>query len=622
MYYRIFSVYIIVVLTCNNLLLYASSGTSVSEQKAQNTIESALNQEDQANIPTSSDQILTTTDPSSIQVSNNEVWPTDPSDNTQNLTESITTEPKTDVNNTQDKTDITTVTENSVDDTATPKQDESIQEDSNQTQVFDITDKQKITTESSITIADKKRQHKILFDVLVDSEIWYVRLRQDADTSSIILQQINNWTALKVHNIHNNFYQVEYKGVFGRVSADYVIQPWSNNQDNAAWLEKETTTIAPKWSFVQDELWWLVVKHISSFDFYTNDPWEYFCSQIARSNLQKITWLPSQLWIGTHNTIAKWNAINLIGIWLKYQAFKIFGYPQRQKLVDYLNQQEEYSVYDMYAYHNNLVTEDQSIRWHRFVVFRGEDDKRYALDPILTHHSLQAMPIERYLDRYQSLQSTFYLAHQGYLPDTTMPMVNYGRRIVIHTSEEWKNIVWSGVWYSGGVYTWLNQKEIMRKWTRWSLKIPAQTLWTTASSWWIENFEIIASGGMVQIGLSGQTIIFSQTLQMMIPMYWSPQAQIVAIQWDTYNSNIISTQQSPCHQGEVQQPSSLYQIHHNRSAIYLCQTTNLQIVPTHHSSIMLDEVNIINPLHQWLALGDNDHDGFINITDNTPLLKI
>ena len=51
------------------------------------------------------------------------------------------------------------------------------------------------------------------------------------------------------------------------------------------------------------------------------------------------------------------------------------------------------------------------------------------------------MPIDRYLDRYQSLQSTFYLAHQGYLPDTTMPMVNYGRRIVIHTSEEWKNIV-------------------------------------------------------------------------------------------------------------------------------------------------------------------------------------
>lgn len=141
--------------------------------------------------------------------------------------------------------------------------------------------------------------------------------------------------------------------------------------------------------------------------------WSTLCSTIARINLNSLTWLPYQSWIGSSSTIARGDAYSIASVgvargWMITTSIASIE-------VDLWSQyyQTNHTIYDVYFYKGSNYG---VMQWHRAVVFIGTDDQIYILDTIrgIRWIAPQLLSSHFAADKYRGY--SVYISKNSYIP--------------------------------------------------------------------------------------------------------------------------------------------------------------------------------------------------------------
>lgn len=263
---------------------------------------------------------------------------------------------------------------------------------------------------------------KSLFIVKFEYSSNKLVLLQTPSQVSNIINKIDHSFETFVKQIQWDYYLIWQDELSGWIlSKDVrIVTPHWWEPDISTWVLTEVTR-----SPIQNYDKFIIPSSASSYNYVSNDDMTY-CSFIARLNLHKITWLDNNLgWISLDpQVISMWDAVSLVEQWKQEGIFKKFAFEQIQNLPNELSK-IWWTVFDIYAFHEKMDTDNIIKKYHRFVWFFGNDGMLYVLDPVVTN---QTRPIKRheYIQQLKQYHSTIYVYNQWFYPASWIPIAEDG----------------------------------------------------------------------------------------------------------------------------------------------------------------------------------------------------
>ncbi len=139
-----------------------------------------------------------------------------------------------------------------------------------------------------------------------------------------------------------------------------------------------------------------------------------YCSLIARTNLQRFTWLPVTTSLGVSWAILQWDAIHLLEAWIETKTFLPIKRLEKD-MKKYYSKIVPYSLFDMYIYtpsQKEYITQEEYLfQWHRVVILFVEWARR-VMDPL--RGSSQTRQSWDVYKQYLSPLSHVYIYNQTY----------------------------------------------------------------------------------------------------------------------------------------------------------------------------------------------------------------
>ena len=137
------------------------------------------------------------------------------------------------------------------------------------------------------------------------------------------------------------------------------------------------------------------------------------CSTIARININNLTWLPYQAWIGSESSIARGDAYALASAWAARGRMIATTTSRMSDDIRAQYYDTQHTIFDVYFYKGSNYGVMQG---HRAVVFIGTDDQIYILDTIRGLRWVRPQLLSSHFaaDAYRGY--TVYISKNSYAP--------------------------------------------------------------------------------------------------------------------------------------------------------------------------------------------------------------
>lgn len=143
--------------------------------------------------------------------------------------------------------------------------------------------------------------------------------------------------------------------------------------------------------------------------------WSILCSTIARINLNTLTGLPYEQWVGSESSIARGDAYTIASEWLA-RAMMITS--SVSWLEDDIWSQytiNRHTIFDVYFYKGSNYW---VMQWHRAVVFIGTDNQIYILDTIRGKRWVRPQLLSDHFEADDYHWYHVYISSNSYVPAT------------------------------------------------------------------------------------------------------------------------------------------------------------------------------------------------------------